>query len=115
MRGYSIYLHIRNKSFKVGDLVLLYNNKFAKFPGKFSMHWLGPYEVEHVTNDGAVQIAKVNGSVSHHGEWEQVETVQGQPHPPTDEQMSANVAQVPSVVERGITREHSLHQEVRKP
>ena len=34
--------HIKNKSFKVGDLVLLYDSKFAKFPGKFFMHWLGP-------------------------------------------------------------------------
>ena len=34
--------HITNKSFKVGDLVLLYDNKFVKFPGKFSMHWLAP-------------------------------------------------------------------------
>ena len=29
--------------------------------------------------------------------------------------MSVKVVQVPSVVERGIAREHSLHQEVRKP
>ena len=40
--------HIKNKSFKVGDLVLLYDSKFVKFLGKFSMHWLGPYEVKHV-------------------------------------------------------------------
>ena len=55
--------HIKNKSFKVGDLVLLYDSKFAKFPGKFSMHWLGPYEVKHVTNVGAGQITKLNGEV----------------------------------------------------
>jgi hypothetical protein len=55
--------HIKNKSFKVGDLVLLYDNKFAKFPGKFSIHWLGPYEVKNVANAGAVQIAKLNGEV----------------------------------------------------
>ena len=35
--------HIKNKSFKEGDLVLLYDIKFSKFPGKFLMHWLGPY------------------------------------------------------------------------
>ena len=55
--------HIKNKSFKVGDLVLLYDSKFLKFPGKFSMHWLDPYEVKHVTNTGVVQIAKLNGEV----------------------------------------------------
>lgn len=35
--------HIKNKIFKVGDLVLLYDSKFTKFPGKFCIHWLGPY------------------------------------------------------------------------
>ena len=54
--------HIKNKSFKVGDLVLLYENKFAKFPGQSSMHWLGPYEVKHVTNAGEVFPTMVNGS-----------------------------------------------------
>ena len=34
--------HIKSKAFKEGDLVLLYDNKFVKFPGKFHMHWLGP-------------------------------------------------------------------------
>ena len=55
--------HIKNKSFKVGDLVLLYDSKFAKFSGKFSMHWLGPYEVKNVTNAGTVQIVKLNSEV----------------------------------------------------
>ena len=27
--------HIKHKTFKVGDLVLLYDSKFVKFPGKF--------------------------------------------------------------------------------
>ena len=44
--------HIKNKTFKVGDLVLLYDSKFAKFPGKFCMHWLVPYQVKHVANGG---------------------------------------------------------------
>ena len=35
--------HIKNKIFQVGDLVLLYDSKFVKFPGKFKTHWLGPY------------------------------------------------------------------------
>ena len=35
--------HIKYKAFKEGDLVLLYDIKFAKFPSKFCMHWLGPY------------------------------------------------------------------------
>jgi hypothetical protein len=36
--------HIKRKSFKEGDLVLVYDNKFLQHPGKFIMHWLGPYE-----------------------------------------------------------------------
>ena len=46
--------YIKNKTFKEGDLVLLYYSKFAKFPGKFCMHWLGPYQVKHVTSGGTV-------------------------------------------------------------
>jgi transposase InsO family protein len=37
--------HIKRKSFKEGDLVLLYDSKYFQHPGKFKMHWLGPYEV----------------------------------------------------------------------
>jgi hypothetical protein len=46
--------HIKRKSFKEGDLVLLYDNKFFQHPGKFRMHWLGPYEVKIVTDEGDV-------------------------------------------------------------
>ena len=37
--------HIKNKVFQAGDLVLLYDSKFAKFPGKFKTHWLGAYQI----------------------------------------------------------------------
>ena len=30
--------HIKHKTLKVGDLVLLYDRKFEKFPSKFCMH-----------------------------------------------------------------------------
>ena len=53
--------HIKNKIFKVGELVLLYDSKFTKFPGKFYMHQLGPYQVKHVTSGGIVQLANLNG------------------------------------------------------
>ena len=43
--------------------MLLYDSKFAKFPSKFCMHWLGPYQVKHVTNGGAVQLVKLNDEV----------------------------------------------------
>ena len=35
------------------DLVLLYDSRFQKFPDKFKLHWMGPYQV---------QIAHGNGS-----------------------------------------------------
>ena len=55
--------HIKSKSIKVGDLVLLYDNKFARFPGKFCMHWLGPYQVRHVTEGGAANLVKLDGTM----------------------------------------------------
>ena len=38
--------HIKLHTFKVNDLVLLYDSKFDKFPGKFWMHCLGPYVIK---------------------------------------------------------------------
>jgi len=35
--------HIKKKQFQVDDLVLLYDSRFMKFPGKFKQHWIGPY------------------------------------------------------------------------
>ena len=43
--------------------MLLYASKFVKFLGKFCMHWLGPYQVKHVTNGGAIQLVKMNDEV----------------------------------------------------
>ena len=40
--------------------MLLCDSKFAKFPGKFCMHWLGPYQVKYVIDGGAVKLAKLN-------------------------------------------------------
>ena len=55
--------HIEKKQFQIGDLVLLYDSKFMKFPGKFKTHWKGPYIVQEVTDGGAVQLAKLNGEI----------------------------------------------------
>jgi len=41
--------------------MLLYDSKFEKILGKFRMHWLGPYMVKEVTDEGAVQLVKLNG------------------------------------------------------
>jgi hypothetical protein len=53
--------HIKNKIFQIGDLVLLYDSKFIKFPGKFKTHWLGPYQIRQITDGGAIQLSTLSG------------------------------------------------------
>ena len=53
--------HIKKKAFRQGDLVLVYDNKFIKNLGKFRMHWLGPYEIDYVTEGGDAQLNTLNG------------------------------------------------------
>ena len=38
--------HIRQKIFPKGELVLLYDSQFVRYPRKFRQHWLGPYMVK---------------------------------------------------------------------
>ena len=42
---------------------MIYDSKFARFPGKFRMHWRGPYQVKHVTEGGATSLAKLDGTM----------------------------------------------------
>lgn len=49
--------HIKLCTFKVNDLVLLYNRNFTKF----NMHWLWPYIVKEIIDGSTVQHAKLNG------------------------------------------------------
>jgi hypothetical protein len=53
--------HIKKKTFKEGDLVLLYDSKSFQRPGKLRMHWLGPYEVKSVIDGGVVQLRDLAG------------------------------------------------------
>jgi len=46
--------HIKLHTFKVNDLVLLYDSNFDKFPGKLKMHWLGPCVIKEITDGGTV-------------------------------------------------------------
>ena len=55
--------HIKSKIFQTGDLVLLYDNKFVKFQGKFKTHWLGPYQIQQVIEGGVIQLSKLNGEL----------------------------------------------------
>ena len=56
--------HIKSKAINEGDLVLMYDNMFAWFTGKFHMHCLGPYQVKHVTEGGAISFAKLDGTMA---------------------------------------------------
>ena len=49
--------HIRQKVFLEGELVPLYDSQFAKHPGKFHQHWMGPYMVKEINDGGAVRLA----------------------------------------------------------
>ncbi|XP_070050806.1 uncharacterized protein [Nicotiana tomentosiformis] len=46
--------YIRNKEFKEGDLVVLFNSQLRIFPGKLKSKWSGPFEVNG-------EIFRVNG------------------------------------------------------
>jgi hypothetical protein len=53
--------HIKNKIFKEGDIVLLYDRRYIQHPKKFKMHWLGLYHVEAITNGGAMPLKDLAG------------------------------------------------------
>jgi hypothetical protein len=38
------------------DLVLLYDSRFQKFPGKFKMRWFGPYRVLKSYPNGSIEL-----------------------------------------------------------
>ena len=43
--------------------MLLYDSKFVEFLVKFKTHWLGPYQVQQVTEGGVFQLNKLNGGL----------------------------------------------------
>ena len=53
------------KDKKIGptDLVLLYDSRFQKFPGKFRLHWLGPYKVRVIYENGSFDLEDSEGNV----------------------------------------------------
>ena len=38
----------------------MFDSKFKYFQGKFQTHWLGPYEIEKVFDNGVVQIRTID-------------------------------------------------------
>ena len=51
---------IKKKEFQVGDWALLFDSKFKDFKGKFSTHWLGPYEIQEDFDNGFVRIKTID-------------------------------------------------------
>ena len=43
------------------DLVLLYDSRFQKFPGKFKLHWIGPYKVKIAHDNGSLELVDFEG------------------------------------------------------
>ena len=50
--------HIKRNHFEVGGLVIMYDNKIFKHPGKLKTHWLGPYVIKEIIDGGEVKLEK---------------------------------------------------------
>ncbi|XP_073137045.1 uncharacterized protein [Henckelia pumila] len=48
--------HIRQKEFKEGEAVLLFNSRLRLFPGKLKSRWSGPYKITKVYPSGDIEI-----------------------------------------------------------
>ena len=53
--------HIKKKSFTFRGQVLLYENKFQKFPSKLQMHCLSMFIVAEMRESGVVKLAQLDG------------------------------------------------------
>ena len=51
---------IKKKQFHVGDWALLFDSKFKDFKAKFTTHWLGPYEIVDVYDNGSVKLKTID-------------------------------------------------------
>ncbi|XP_075095298.1 uncharacterized protein LOC142173576 [Nicotiana tabacum] len=54
--------NILERSFKPGDMVLLYNSRLRLFSGKLKSRWSGPFSVVEIHLTGAVEIAAADDS-----------------------------------------------------
>lgn len=46
-----------------GGLVLLYDSRHQKFPGKLHTRWIGPYKVTEVFSNGSLQLEDLQGNL----------------------------------------------------
>ena len=54
--------NIVNRTFQVGDKVLLFNSRLKLFPGKLKSRWSGPFNVTKVFPYGALEIQQGDSS-----------------------------------------------------
>jgi len=54
---------MKPKVIKDGDLVLLYDSRFQKFPGKFKIRWQGPYKVLKAYDNGSFDLEDFQGNL----------------------------------------------------
>jgi hypothetical protein len=47
---------------RTGGLVLLYDNRHERFPGKLHTRWMGPYRVTEVFENGSLQLEDLQGN-----------------------------------------------------
>ena len=52
---------MKNKIISDNDLVLLYDSRFQKFPGKFKIRWQGPYKVVKAYENGSCDLKDFQG------------------------------------------------------
>ena len=52
---------LKPSAIQEGDFVLLYDNRFNKFPGKLHTRWMGPYLVKTIWENGSLQLVDMEG------------------------------------------------------
>ena len=53
---------MKSKTITADDRVLLYDSRFQKFPGKFKLHWMGPYKVKIAHDNGSFELIDFEGT-----------------------------------------------------
>ena len=51
---------MKGRKFQPSDWALPFDSKFKDFQGKFQTHWLGPYEIETILDNGVVRIKTID-------------------------------------------------------
>ena len=52
---------MKSKILTADDLVLLYDSRFQKFPGKFKLHWMGSYQGKIAHDNGSFDLVDFEG------------------------------------------------------